>query len=126
ALKRSLFYSHRVQNFVILSLKFLPMKIFRSTLFLFLSLNIFAQTEAPDFDAVDSLYREDQFYISFTYNILTGKDLGISQNKFSAGLGIGFLRDMPLNKARTFAVAAGLGYAFQNYNQNLLISEIGN
>jgi hypothetical protein len=80
--------------------------------------------EVPDFDAVDSLYREDQFYFSFTYNILQQKDLGISQNKFSAGLSGGFLRDMPINESRTVAIAAGLGYALQNYNYDLVTSEV--
>ncbi len=100
------------------------MKFLRNAFFLLLTFNVGAQqAEIPDFDAVDSLYREDQFYISFTYNILSGENHGISQNKFSAGLGIGFLRDMPINKDRTIAIAAGFGYSLQNYNQNLMISE---
>ncbi len=80
-------------------------------------------TSYPDFNAVDSLYREDQFYAGFTYNILQNMPESMSQNKFSAGLYIGFLRDMPINQNRTFAIAVGGGYALQNYNQDLSIGE---
>ena len=73
---------------------------------------------------VDSLYREDQFYFGFAYNVLQNKPRGVSQDGFSTGLHFGFLRDMPINKNRTFALAAGLGLAYQAYNQNLLISDI--
>lgn len=102
------------------------MKICWSILFLLAFGTVWPQQiEVPDFNAVDSLYREDQFYFSFTYNILNGKDAGISQNKFSPGITAGFLRDMPVNDDRTISIAAGLGYAFHNYNYNLIVSEDG-
>lgn len=72
----------------------------------------------------DSLYREDQFYVGFTYNRLLNKPAGISQNKFSAGFTGGFLRDMPINKRRTWAIAAGLGVSYNKYFQDLLISKV--
>ncbi|UQD55781.1 porin family protein [Flavobacterium sp. K5-23] len=72
---------------------------------------------------IDSLYREDQFYIGITYNTLQQKPAGLSQNKFSTGLSLGFLRDMPINKDRTIAIASGLGFTYNNYNQNLFITE---
>lgn len=71
---------------------------------------------------VDSLYREDQFYFAITYNTLTNKPSGVSQSKFSSGLSAGFLRDMPINKKRTVAIASGIGFSYNNYNQNLAIS----
>lgn len=87
------------------------------------SVSCFAQG-IPDFVAVDSLYREDQFYFGTTYNILRDKAAGVSQNSFSAGLTAGFLRDFPINKNRTFAIAPGIGFSFSNYKQNLVISEV--
>ena len=78
--------------------------------------------EYPDFDTVDSLYREDQFYIGFTYNILQQRPEGVRQNKFSAGFYAGMLRDMPINDTRTVSIAAGLGYSLQNYSQNLIVA----
>lgn len=71
---------------------------------------------------VDSLYREDQFYFGFTYNTLQQKPVGVSQSKFSAGLSAGVLRDMPINKNRTHAIATGLGFTYNNYVQNLAIN----
>lgn len=85
----------------------------------FTTLGTFAQQKEIDFDAVDSLYREDQFYLNITYNALQKRPEGINQNKLSPGFGVGFLRDMPFNKKRTFAIAAGLGYSLSIYNQNL-------
>ncbi|MGL2962386.1 porin family protein [Flavobacterium sp. RSB2_4_14] len=87
-------------------------------------MSVLAQKDEIDFDAIDSLYREDQFYINFTYNSLKKTPDGFSQNKFSTGLAFGFLRDMPINKDRTIAIAAGLGYTFSAYNQNLVINTV--
>lgn len=89
---------------------------------LFTAFSISAQ-EMPDFEAVDSLYREDQFYFGFTYNILQKRPNDLRQNKFSSGLTAGVLRDMPINKARTWSIAAGVGYSINNFNMNLAITE---
>lgn len=67
----------------------------------------------------DLKYREDQFYASLSYNIMQGKPPGYSQYSFSTGLTVGFLRDMPINKNRTYAIAAGLGYSYNNIKHNL-------
>lgn len=85
-----------------------------------------AQDVAHDFDAPDSLYREDQFYFNFTYNTLQKRPEGLKQNKLSSGIALGFLRDMPLNKKRTVSLAAGLGYSLSIYNQNLGIFDVNN
>ena len=74
------------------------------------------------FTKVDSLYREDQFYIGMTYNLLTNAPKSFRQNGFSAGFSGGFLRDMPINKDRTLAVAIGAGLAYANYQENLVIN----
>lgn len=72
---------------------------------------------------VDSLYREDQLYIGLTFNLLGDKPSGVSQNGFSGGLQLGFIRDMPISKKRTHAIGVGLGFATDTYNQNLFIGE---
>ncbi|MGL2992686.1 porin family protein [Flavobacterium sp. TSSA_36] len=71
---------------------------------------------------IDSLYREDQFYLGVTYNNLIAAPKGYSDDKIAAGFTAGFLRDMPLNKNRTVAVASGLGLTHNNYNHNFGIS----
>lgn len=94
----------------------------------FILLNIFtvfsqekAILEGASKVKIDSLYREDQFYFGFTYNTLTNKPEGLSQSKLSTGFSLGFLRDMPINKKRTCAIASGIGFSYNNYNQNLAI-----
>ncbi|TDP58798.1 porin family protein [Flavobacterium dankookense] len=91
----------------------------------FLVISLSAQQKEVDFDAVDSLYREDQFYVNVSYCTLLNQPDGLNQNKFSPGISLGFLRDMPINKDRTIAIAVGLGYSLNTYNQNLLIEEVG-
>ena len=103
-------------------------------LFLILSsltlMTSFAQKEVGEtvldttfYSKVDSLYREDQFYVGITYNVLTNLPTGVGQNGFSSGISAGFLRDMPINKNRTRAIALGAGLSYANYQQNLVVSE---
>lgn len=72
---------------------------------------------------IDSLYKEDQFYAGVTYNILNRKPADFSQNGFSLGFHLGFIKDMPLNKNRNFALGIGLGYSANSFNQNLQIAK---
>lgn len=71
-------------------------------------------------------YREDQFYASVTYNLLNEKPSNVSQSGFSTGFHFGFIRDMPINKDRDFALGLGIGVSTNSYNQNLYIDEVNN
>lgn len=75
---------------------------------------------------VDDKYREDQFYISVTYNLLGQKPGGVAQSGFSTGYHLGFIRDMPINKRRNVAIGVGVGISSNSYNQTLLITETDN
>lgn len=105
------------------------MRLFYSCLYIFSFFNLAAQEEIKTLEspiiAVDSLYREDQFYFGFTYNTLQNKPALLSQNKFSTGFSAGFTRDMPVNKLRTVAIGTGLGFTYNNYIQNLGITDNG-
>ena len=68
-------------------------------------------------------YREDQFYASVTYNLLNSKPTDLAQSGFSTGFHIGFIRDMPINEDRDFAIGLGIGFSSNSYNQNLAITE---
>lgn len=72
---------------------------------------------------VDSLYREDQFYISISFNLINNEPTDFSQNGFSGGLHLGFIRDMPFNQKRNKAIGLGLGLARNTFNTNLFIDE---
>lgn len=98
---------------------------------LFFALNTFAQETIPAtvkdtvfFTKIDSLYREDQFYFGLTYNQLMNSPKGFSQDGISTGINVGFLRDMPINKNRTIAIAVGLGLSYNKYHTDLKVSEI--
>ena len=97
----------------------------RSILMLLVAFSYVTNTTAQDVNEValdsviDTKYREDQFYIGATYNILFNKPEGMSQRGFSIGVHAGFIRDFPVNKARTYAIGIGLGLSSNSFNQNL-------
>jgi len=72
------------------------------------------------------LYREDQFYFNVSFNNIQNAPSGLKQNKISSSLAFGFLRDMPINKSRTFSIAAGLGYTKNILNENLYTYDTSN
>ena len=74
-------------------------------------------------ESLDSLYREDQLYVSVTYNALIDLPEGMTQNSFSPGFHLGIIRDLPVNKTRNFSLGIGLGYSYNRFNQNLKIDE---
>ncbi|SCY27836.1 Outer membrane protein beta-barrel domain-containing protein [Nonlabens sp. Hel1_33_55] len=74
-------------------------------------------------EVVDSLYREDQFYLGLSFNLIVNQPSDFSQNGFSGGLQFGFIRDMPVNQRRNVALGVGLGLSSNTYNSNLFIGE---
>ncbi len=99
--------------------------LFNSFLFLVFPLIVLAQ-DMLSVQEIDSLYREDQFYVGVTYNILVNTPEGVNNEGFSGGLHFGFLRDMPINERRNIAIAAGLGYAVNKYGYTMFIGDDGN
>jgi hypothetical protein len=95
----------------------------KKTIFLILSITVAIQVFSQEFtDKIkDSLYKEDQFYIGTTYNLLGHKPEGLKQTSFSLGFHLGFIKDMPISKRRHVAIGVGLGYSTNSYIQNLLI-----
>ena len=82
----------------------------------------FSQEEPPT-TVVDSLYKEDQFYIGLTYNLLVNMPKDVNQSGFSSGFHLGFIKDIPINKRRNVAIGIGLGYSGNSFNQNMLINK---
>jgi hypothetical protein len=67
-----------------------------------------------------STFREDQLYLSIAYPYFSNAPNTLIQNKLSYAFSVGFVRDMPINKQRSFAVGIGLGYDQATiYNKNL-------
>ncbi len=71
----------------------------------------------------DAKYREDQFYLGFTYNLIYKVPRGVNIKGLSGGINFGYLRDMPLNKRRNIAVGLGVGVSLDQYGQTLFIGE---
>ncbi|SFS46769.1 porin family protein [Lutibacter maritimus] len=77
-------------------------------------------------DSIDTKYLEDQIYLSLVYNILNEKPSTISQNGFSGGIALGFIKDLPINETRNIGFGVGLGYSYAVYIQNLKITSDNN
>ncbi|WP_051907852.1 porin family protein [Flavimarina sp. Hel_I_48] len=86
---------------------------------------VYSQQTIKD-SVIDNKYREDQFYLAITFNLLVDKPDGISQNGFSGGLHFGYIRDMPINKRRNLSIGLGAGLSMNTYNENLFIGELEN
>ncbi len=80
-----------------------------------------AQDTIPE--PYDQKYREDQFYIGLTYNVITDVPDDVATTGLSGGLHFGFLRDMPVNERRNVAVAIGAGMSIDRFGQTLFIGE---
>ena len=94
---------------------------------LFMALPSLAQDRNdPVTKVIDSLYREDQFYIGLTFHLLRDLPESVSQSGFSGGLHLGFIRDFPLNKGRNIGLGAGLGWSVNSFGQELFIGEDSN
>ncbi|QNJ97745.1 porin family protein [Constantimarinum furrinae] len=71
----------------------------------------------------DTKYREDQFYIGATYNLITQVPDDVNIRGLSGGVHFGFVRDIPFNQRRNLAIAVGAGLSFDRYGQTLFIGE---
>ena len=80
---------------------------------------MFSQQE--NIKEIDSLYREDQMYVALSLNLVQNRPSSFSQHALSSGVAFGFLRDMPINEKRTWAIAPGLGYSYNNLKNNIKV-----
>lgn len=85
-----------------------------------------SQNDDTDKEELYKNYREDQFYLSVTYNLLAYMPVDVSQSGFSSGFHLGFTRDMPINERRNFGLGIGLGISTNSYSQNLSILKENN
>jgi len=74
---------------------------------------------------VDFKYREDQFYFGLSHTLMQDKPGGFTPSSVSLGVDFGFLRDFPINKSRTVAIAPGFGFSYQNLRNNFGLAEDG-
>lgn len=79
--------------------------------------NLNAQVEN---DTIDTRYREDQIYVSFSYNLLNNKPDTDDNSLFSGGFSLGYILDLPLNERRNVGFGVGLGYAYNSYSSSFL------
>ena len=100
------------------------MKYTLSIIMFCLSLFVVSQNNTIQNDSlIDPKYKEDQFYIGVSYNLLSKMPDDLSQSGFSIGVNLGKIFDIPLNKERNFGLGIGAGYGVNFINHNLGITE---
>lgn len=87
--------------------------------FILLLIASFALAQTP----ADLLYREDQIYASVGYPLLIDVPEALTQNKLSHTFSLGFVRDMPINRARNLAFGLGFGLNYNVVYTNLQFTE---
>lgn len=85
-------------------------------IFFFITSILVAQNDST---FVDDKYLEDQIYANFTYIGLLNTPSQITKTGFSYGIGLGFIKDLPINKRRNFGIGVGTGYGFSTYYFNV-------
>ncbi len=100
----------------------MTLKFFSTGFLIFFAMSILAQDTIPEAN-LDKKYREDQFYIGVTYNLLVNVPSNVNLRGVSGGIQFGFLRDMPINERRNVAIALGAGVALDQFGTNLFIGE---
>lgn len=102
----------------------MPNSIIRSVLFLMVLFSFEGIAQDANAEVIeDTKYREDQFYVGATYNLLSNVPSGVNIRGLSGGFQFGYLRDMPINEQRNIAIAIGAGFAYDVHGQNLFIGE---
>jgi hypothetical protein len=93
------------------------MEMNKITIFFLLFFSIlYAQDEEY---TIDQKYLEDQIYITAVYQKLLNLPDEISGTGFPYGIGLGVIKDLPLNKNRNVGLGIGLGYAFDVHYFNV-------
>ena len=90
------------------------------TVLMLLPLISFGQKQLKDVDS--SFYREDQIYFGTSFTLLYSNQEKFKRQGISKHFQLGFVRDIPLISSGKLALGLGLGYSFQDYNSNLVIT----
>ncbi|ASV29528.1 porin family protein [Maribacter cobaltidurans] len=102
------------------------MRLFIFLLFLSCYFSCLSQDSSSNEVSDNQRYFEDQFYLGITYNFIRKRPDDLNQRNLSYGLQGGIIKDIPLNKGGTRALAVGLGLALNTYYSNLVVRELSN
>jgi hypothetical protein len=80
---------------------------------------MFAQDEMNKDSIIDYKYLEDQIYVNASYQRLLKLPDNFSKTGFSYNVGMGFIKDLPVNKARNIGFGVGLGYSINAHYFNI-------
>lgn len=97
------------------------MKNILTYILLFFSCVAFSQKDSLQ---IGDRYLEDQVYVGITYNQLFNQPAQVKGSGFSYGLSFGYMKDIPLVRSGTVALALGVGYSYDSFNHGLKVSTL--
>lgn len=68
----------------------------------------------------DEFYREDQFYLALSYNLLSDVPQEVATRGLIGGIHFGFIRDWPVTPKGNWALGTGIGLGYDRYGQNII------
>ena len=89
-------------------------------LFLLLSAFSAAQEANPDDQSNSEFYREDQFYIAISYDVLSEVPQSVATRGLIGGVQLGFIRDWPLTRQGNWSLGTGVGLGYDRLGQNIV------
>lgn len=92
--------------------------------FLLLFLSFSALSVAQESDPVNigdsEFYREDQFYIALSYDLLSEVPDAVATRGLIGGVQFGFIRDWPLTSKGDWSLGTGVGLGYDRLGQNII------
>lgn len=79
-----------------------------------------AQESGRLMSSEDEFYREDQFYIALSYDLLTEVPAVVATRGLIGGVQLGFIRDWPLTRRGNWSLGTGIGLGYDRYGQNII------
>lgn len=79
-----------------------------------------AQESNPNESLAEEFYREDQFYIALSYDLLSEVPEAVATRGLIGGVQLGFVRDWPLSSQGNWALGTGIGLGYDRYGQNII------
>lgn len=79
-----------------------------------------AQVVEPN-ESAHEFYREDQFYLALSYDLLAEVPEAVATRGIIGGIQFGFIRDWPLTSKGNWALGTGVGLGYDRYGQNIIV-----
>jgi len=101
--------------------RFKPQKGYLLSLLLLFCAPLVAQV-TNETDSDDEFYREDQFYLALSYDLVSEVPAAVATRGLIGGVQLGFIRDWPISAQGDWSLGTGVGIGYDRLGQNIIAS----